>query len=201
MAQIGVEMRLSKQILQGNIDIANALLDHIAGPVVMTFRDTVQAALHLREGELLTAKNLFKQSLKASGSRGSKVELVTYCLERLGDVHQWTVEAQTSPTWTLIFLVHSLKFQRKLEIYKALQFVGDVFLAQGNQDTALSLFTVALDGFTKMDIHRSRAECMLQLGDISQLQGTFAHTTDLWKMVRPLFERSSQANTPYKAKS
>ncbi|KAJ7460182.1 hypothetical protein FB451DRAFT_1371687 [Mycena latifolia] len=189
-AQIGVEMGVSKQILQGNIDTANALLNNIATPVVMTFRDTVQAALHLREGELLAAMNLFKQSLEASWGRVAEVELVTYCLERLGDVHQWT---QTSSTWTLIFLVHSLKFKQKLEIYKAFQFVGDIFLAQGNQDTAMSLFTVALDGFAKMDIHRSRAECMLRLGDILQLQGDFTHAADFWKMARPLFERSSQA--------
>jgi hypothetical protein len=51
--------------------------------------------------------------------------------------------------------------KEKLGILKALQFLGDVFLAQGEEYTALNLFTVALEGFTAMDVHRSRAECML----------------------------------------
>jgi predicted unusual protein kinase regulating ubiquinone biosynthesis (AarF/ABC1/UbiB family) len=44
-----------------------------------------------------------------------------------------------------------------------------------------------------MDVHRSRAECMLQLGDISKGQGNLLMAVEFWKAARPLFERSLQA--------
>jgi hypothetical protein len=96
-------------------------------------------------------------------------------------------------SWTVLFLVHSLKFKKKQGIHKALQFLGDVFIAHNDEDTAISLFTVALEGFTQMDIHRSRAECMLQLGDISQKHCAFLKAVELWQSARALFEQSSQA--------
>jgi hypothetical protein len=95
-------------------------------------------------------------------------------------------------SWTVVFLVHSLWQKKKLGIHRALQFLGEIFLAQDDEPTAISLFTVALEGFTYMDVHRSRAECMLQLGDISKGQGNRLKAVKLWESARPLFERSSQ---------
>jgi hypothetical protein len=88
--------------------------------------------------------------------------------------------------------VHSLKFKENLGIHKALQFPGDIFLADDDVETGISLFTVALEGFTQMDVHHSRAECMLHLGDISEGHGNLLGAVELWKTARPLFERSSQ---------
>jgi hypothetical protein len=96
-------------------------------------------------------------------------------------------------SWTTVFLVHSLKRTEKLGIYKALKFLGDGFLSQNEEQTAISLFTVALEGFTQMDVHYSRAECMLQLGDISMGHSDPFKAVEFWERARPLFERSSQA--------
>jgi hypothetical protein len=96
-------------------------------------------------------------------------------------------------SWTTVFLVHSVQQQEKLGIHKALQFLGDVFLAQDDEHTAINLFTVALEGFIYMDVHHSRAECMLQLGDISKGHGDLQKAVELWTTARPLFEQSSQA--------
>ncbi|KAJ7469517.1 hypothetical protein FB451DRAFT_1476337 [Mycena latifolia] len=65
-------------------------------------------------------------------------------------------------------------------------------LAEGDEDTAHSLFEVALEAFTQMDIHRSRAECMLPLGDIAKECGDLVKAVGLWRDARPLFERSLQ---------
>jgi hypothetical protein len=83
--------------------------------------------------------------------------------------------------------------QEKLGIHKALQFLGDIFFAGDDEATALSLFTVALEGFTEMGVHCSRAECMLRLGDISQGHGDLVTAVEHWETARPLFEQSSQA--------
>jgi hypothetical protein len=89
--------------------------------------------------------------------------------------------------------VHSLKRKEKLGIYKALQFLGDLFLSQEDKHTATNLFTAALEGFTEMDVHHSRAECMLRLGDISMGHSDPLKAVEFWERARPLFEHSSQA--------
>jgi hypothetical protein len=48
-------------------------------------------------------------------------------------------------------------------------------------------------GFTYMDVHRSRAQCMLRLGDLAKKQGDLSRAVEFWKESRPLFERSVQA--------
>ncbi|KAJ7700905.1 hypothetical protein B0H16DRAFT_1705555 [Mycena metata] len=83
--------------------------------------------------------------------------------------------------------------KEKLGIYKALQFLGDAFLQEEDEVTATSLFTLALEGFTELDVHHSRAECMIRLGDISNRHGNVLKALELWEQARPLFERSSQA--------
>jgi hypothetical protein len=45
-----------------------------------------------------------------------------------------------------------------------------------------------------MGVHRSQAQCMLRLGDLSQNQGDMLKATKLWKAAQPLFERSLQIN-------
>jgi hypothetical protein len=41
-----------------------------------------------------------------------------------------------------------------------------------------------------MDIYRSRAECMLRLGDISMGHGDPLKAVESWEVARPLFECS-----------
>jgi hypothetical protein len=75
---------------------------------------------------------------------------------------------------------------------QAFRCLGQIFSAQGDDETALNLFNVALDGFTFMDIHCWRADCMVRIGDILNNCGEVIKAIDLWKTARPLFERSSQ---------
>jgi tetratricopeptide (TPR) repeat protein len=151
--------------------------------------DASLADLYLREGNFLTAKTLFERCLKLSGGQS---EMMTYCLERLGNASCWGA-CNWMSGWTTVFLVHSVRQSEKLGIHKALQFLGDVFFAQDDEQTAINLFTVALEGFTWMDVHRSRAECMLRLGDISKGHGNLQKAVELWTTARPLFEKSLQA--------
>ncbi|KAJ7882500.1 hypothetical protein B0H13DRAFT_1890802 [Mycena leptocephala] len=175
--------------VQRNCDRARKMLDTVGDVVGVTMCDTILADLHLREGSSLAEKTMlvrcYKASLEYSG-------IQTYCLERLGDASCWGGSEQMS-SWTTAFLVHALKRKEKLGTYKALQFLGDVFLSQNDEHTATNLFTVALEGFTQMDVHCSRAECMLRFGDISMGHGDLLKAVEFWEAARPLFERSSQA--------
>jgi hypothetical protein len=79
-----------------------------------------------------------------------------------------------------------------LGLHKAFLFLGDVFISHEDDDTAKNLWIVALEGFTYMDVHRSRAQCMLRLGDLAKKRGD-STAIDFWKLARPLFECSFQA--------
>ncbi|KAJ6576969.1 hypothetical protein DFH09DRAFT_1077922 [Mycena vulgaris] len=151
--------------------------------------DAIMGALHLRERNQPAAQLLFHKCLSLFW--GHHAEMVNYCLERLGDRSLWGSTDWPS-SWTIVYLVHASKLQQKLDVHKALQFLGDIFCTEGDQDTAVSLLTVALEGFTQMDVHRSRAECMLQLGYISKDNGDILKATEHWRRARSLFEWSSQ---------
>jgi hypothetical protein len=124
-------------------------------------------------------------------SWGIESQVVSHCLEKLADISWWTV-LDFERTWSIVYLVYSVKLNHRLSLCMALCFLGDVCLFDRDEDTAHSLLTVALEGFTNMDVHRSRGRCMLRLGDLAQKWGDLPKAIELWKDAQPLFERSSQ---------
>jgi tetratricopeptide (TPR) repeat protein len=189
VAEIEVSMAAPKHDVQWNIDLARGMFTSEGGKSMIICCDILLADLYLREKDQPAAIFLFEKSLKLAPEHN---EIKSFCLERLGNINSWGPD-ESIPGWTTIFLVYSIKCKKRLQVHKALQFFGDIFLYQKDVDTAITLFTVALEGFTYMDVHRSRAECMLRLGDISKSCGDMLKAVDLWTTARPLFERSSQA--------
>ncbi|KAJ7446081.1 hypothetical protein FB451DRAFT_1188846 [Mycena latifolia] len=187
--EIDVLTRTSQhQDIQTNLNIAKSIFNSMKMSVLGC--DPVQTAIYLQTGDLLAAQTLLQKCLGCAW--GHNVAATISCLQWLGDVSRWGTTNHTSSTWTMTLLAYSLKLKQKLQIHTALQFLGDVFLAKLNYDTAISLFTVALEGFTQMDVHSSRAECMICLGDIAKMHGELQKGVELWKTARSLFERSSQ---------
>ncbi|KAJ7779664.1 hypothetical protein B0H16DRAFT_1829760 [Mycena metata] len=187
IAEIEILLGVSKTEIQQKIEASQAIFKASQSESSTIACDATQADLNLREGDM--SSTLFRQCLQVGW--GTFAEAVTFCLERLADINRWE-GSNPRTSWPTVFLANSLKTKEWLGIYKALQFLGDVFLGQDDEVTATSLFTLALEGFTKMDVHRSRAECMIRLGDISNKHGDFLRALDLWQRARPLFERSSQ---------
>jgi hypothetical protein len=167
VAAIDILMDTPKENVQRNIDAVKSIFTTIGQQRMIWACDSLQADLNLREGAMLGAKALFCKCLKASWGQDS--EAVMYCLERLGDVNWWNFP-HCELSWTTMFLAQCIRSKAKLGVHKALQFLGDIFLLQ-DADTAISLFTVSLNGFTQMDVHCSRAECMLSLGNMFQGHG------------------------------
>ncbi|KAJ7448550.1 hypothetical protein FB451DRAFT_1147529, partial [Mycena latifolia] len=126
IAQTEVESGAPKHDVQRNIDKANSLLMMVYS-TEGKHCGIIQAALRLREGEFDAANNLFQRCLKSAW--GIDNDIVSYCLTGLGDICQWGTTNQPPFAWTATFLIHSLKLKRKLEIHKALQFLGDFYLA------------------------------------------------------------------------
>jgi tetratricopeptide (TPR) repeat protein len=189
VAEIDVLIGAPKNDVQRNCDRARKMLDTLGDVEGVILCDVILADLYLREGNSLAANTIFKRCLKVSLEFS---QIQTYCLERLGNTSYWG-DLDGMSSWTAIYLVNSFQRKEKLGTYKAFQFLGDVFHSQNDEHTAISLFTVALEGFTQMDVHCSRAECMLQLGDISKGHSDLLKAVEFWEAARPLFERSSQA--------
>jgi hypothetical protein len=122
-----------------------------------------------------------------------EMEIEIACLERLADLSTGMNNTQATIGWAGIFLVQALISKDKLAIMKALRCLGQIFAVQEDIDTALSLFNVALDGFTFMDVHQWRADCMVQIADIWISCGEVLRAVELWKAASPLFTRSLQA--------
>jgi hypothetical protein len=128
--------------------------------------------------------------------QGKNCEIASYCLERLAQISKWSpAEDQAASMWTVVYLAHAHQSQAALALHKALLFLRDVLLATGDDDSANNLYVVALEGFTFMDIHLSRAECMLRLGDLALKQGNPSLAVKFWSAARPLFKRSQQARS------
>jgi tetratricopeptide (TPR) repeat protein len=189
VAKTEVFLGAPKEHVQRKCDTARKTFNTLKRVPDILACDMVLGLLNFREGNMLPSKTIFENCIKLSLVQNP--EIISPCLEKLADVSRWTIsEHETS--WTILFLAHSVKSKERLEIYKALQFIGDTFLAQNDEGTALNLFTVALEGFTHMDVHQSRGECMLRLGDIAKTHHDMLKSVELWKSARPLFERSLQ---------
>ncbi|KAJ7451897.1 hypothetical protein FB451DRAFT_1524447 [Mycena latifolia] len=196
IAQLDIIIGESKQDVLSTLDKAMALFDahRYGGYNVMSAKiycNIVLGQLHLREGEILTAKGILQTCVKSAW--GNDAQGVLSCMESLANIKDWRdSDFRWAASWTVVYLGYAKKLGDKIALHRALQFLGDVFQAEGDNATSTSLFAVALEGFTQMDIHRSRAGCMLGLGDLAKGHGDASTAIELWKIAKPLFERSSQ---------
>jgi tetratricopeptide (TPR) repeat protein len=152
----------------------------------IVYFNITQADLELREKKFDTAKGKFLKS----GGRDNQIE--SFCLERLADIRAWPASTWQS-RWPVIYCAHAYKSKEKVALHKALLFLGDVFIADKDEETATNAYIVALEGFTHMDIHQSRAQCMIRLGDLAEGQGRISEAIAFWEAAQPLFEQSLQA--------
>ncbi|KAJ7246959.1 hypothetical protein C8J57DRAFT_1523186 [Mycena rebaudengoi] len=148
------------------------------------------ADLCLRDGAPETTSAMFEKCFVLSLDVAP--ELALLCAERLGDLSTGMNCISTTLQWEGVFLSLALKCNDKLQTMQAFRCLGQIFSAEGDNETALSLYTVALDGFTFMDVHRWRADCMVRIANILNNCGEVIKAVELWKAARPLFERSSQ---------
>ncbi|KAJ7705666.1 hypothetical protein B0H14DRAFT_3172948 [Mycena olivaceomarginata] len=156
----------------------------------MIYCSMVEADIDLREERFSMARVKFEECLHSAAGKDNQID--SFCLERLADIGAWPA-SQRESKWPMMYLAYAYKSSDKLALHKALLFLGDVFVTSKDEAIATSLYIVALDGFTHMDVHRSRAQCMIRLGDLAEAQGSISKAIDLWQTAQPLFQQSSQA--------
>jgi tetratricopeptide (TPR) repeat protein len=189
IAHIDVMTGATGDAVQKNLNEAKTTLSTAKDFYGVVGCDMGLADLKIREGDTRSAGQILQGCLNLTW--GKRTQVVSFCLERFADRSRWCVAEPTS-TWPVVYLGHAHQSREKLAAHKALLFLGDVFSSQGDDDTA-HLFMVALEGFVYMDVHHSRAQCLLRLGDLASRKQNFSSAKELWEEARPLFERSSQA--------
>jgi predicted negative regulator of RcsB-dependent stress response len=174
-----------------NLDAAMTLFRNSQYPRGVSLCEYSHADLLLREGNAVVARNEYMRLLaKAHDSD----EIRCYCLAKLADPTNLVHTNMEYGRWAVVFLAYALRPQVRslLMVHQALRRLADVLTEQGADDTALSISTVALDGFTQMDVHQSRAECMRTIGNVYAHRGDLFQAREMWEGARLLFERSEQ---------
>ncbi|KAF8166910.1 hypothetical protein K438DRAFT_1856666 [Mycena galopus ATCC 62051] len=185
-----IDMMISKakEDICHKLQVAQEILRRESA-IDITACGTVQAMLELRDEKFDSAKAKFQECLCLSW--GNDAEVRNLCLEQLANIGAWPVD-MWEYKWPIIYLASAAKSKLKLDLYKALLFLGDAFSANNDQNPAANLYQVALAGFTQMDVHRSRAQCMLRLGDLASKHGCTSEAITYWEAAQPLFERTLQ---------
>ncbi|KAJ7140604.1 hypothetical protein C8R44DRAFT_761634 [Mycena epipterygia] len=161
-------------------------------PPALLYCDVADAHLQLREGNISIAREKFEKCFW-SFQNSQDVQGVFMCLEGLGDITHHMYNHEATLRWAVLFLAFGITGQATLSTVSALRYIGDIFAAEGDDETALSLLSASLHGFTLMDIHRWKAKCMISMGEIFERRGDLDKSVELWQEARPLLERSSQS--------
>ncbi|KAF8146820.1 hypothetical protein K438DRAFT_1944425 [Mycena galopus ATCC 62051] len=194
IASLDIVTGAHKEVVSQSLDPALATFQNLGVFRGASAAEVCRADLRLREGQVVIACTDYKRVF-ADVYRTNE-QMARQCLVRLADptypVHD-TIEVTRWAVVFLAFTLHHPLVKNMLSVYQALQCLGHLLAQQSLNDEALSLLTVALEGFTWMDIHKSRAECMRTIGDLYSQNRERAKASTFWKDARPLFKRSLQA--------
>ncbi|KAJ7626046.1 hypothetical protein FB45DRAFT_869158 [Roridomyces roridus] len=192
IAQIDIEIgEVGGPGVELNIATAQKYFSEVQSQAELYSCQAVLASLQLKKHNWIQAKAMFEECLQVSWSQGPG--LTFYALEKLADITLWqSVDFPCASRRSVIYLVLSVRHKSKLNFHKSLRCLGDVLLSENDHESAEALFQVALEGFTTMDVHRSRAECMARMGELAIRAGRMDQAEKLWQKACILFERSSQ---------
>ncbi|KAJ7282816.1 hypothetical protein C8J57DRAFT_1499782 [Mycena rebaudengoi] len=144
-----------------------------------------------RRKEYGTARELYLQCLD-TGMRNVDVELVVTTFEKLADVSYSEGLVMQALRYSILQLAVAKRTENAPSTHQALRRLGDFYAATKDDDTAGSLFKVALDGFTQMDVQKARGDCLLRMGDLWDRRGKVGMAKESYQLARASFERSSQ---------
>ncbi|KAJ7835259.1 hypothetical protein B0H14DRAFT_3707120 [Mycena olivaceomarginata] len=183
----------STDVVSRKLNGAMTTFRNVHDPRGISFCDCVRADLQLREGDVTEANVQYIRSFLFA-ARDRDNDLAKYCLEKLANPLE-PVHANTeAERWAVVFLAFALRprVRSPLTVHQAMRCLGDVLVRQGADKSALNILDLALEGFTRMGVHQSRAECMRTIGDVHVQRGNLSKAREMWEAARPLFECSEQ---------
>jgi hypothetical protein len=152
--------------------------------------DLNRCQLDIRAGKGVEVYPALEKLVNAAGSQ----LVLGWAMEVLGNLSNRLCGVIDTFRWAITYFAFGRKTQNLSHTYQGLRYLGDFFLAEGDEQSALNVFQAVLDASTEMDVHRRRADCMSRIGDILLRRGQVERAKTMWEAARPLFVRSSQAS-------
>lgn len=153
--------------------------------------DYARGMIHLQMGHINNASSFLQKTL--SDIQGKFADIEMMCIAGLSDVFSHGKNPDACIHATVCYFAFAWKTRSLEATYHALQRLGDIHIQNyKDSETAYTLFLLALDGFTLMDIHKARGDCMIRIGDILHGKGQVEEARVLWQAARSLFTCSSQ---------
>ncbi|KAF7325574.1 ATPase-AAA-core domain-containing protein [Mycena kentingensis (nom. inval.)] len=172
------------------LDMARQLASKLDWKLGMMICDATEGMLLLHRGNHDKAKSILEHTLDYP-----EFQVQRFCLENLADPNLWPA-SHYDAKWVYILIAQICggigRLRQPRQLYGALQFLGSIMLMDDDIMSAKNLLTVAFEGFTKLDMHSSIAECSLALAKCSEAMGNGQYALDLLDCARSRFERSSQ---------
>ncbi|KAJ7928345.1 hypothetical protein B0H13DRAFT_2311624 [Mycena leptocephala] len=188
MVEMDILMEGETADVLSNLNAAKAIYIAVDSPRIV-WCSAVAAKINLLRGDTENARVAFLKCL--SKSRGIFPDIVRDSLAALADPRHKMHGPMDSFRWAMVYFAFAQKANKPADRLDALQRLADIYLLMGDDETALHLFQAALEGGTKMGIHRLRAECMARIGDIMLRRRDTMSAMDMWEAAHPLFIRSS----------
>jgi len=194
VALIDISTGSPPEMIKTTLDMARRQFKiAFASPLGALYCDMAGADLCLLNGDIQVARQMFERIF--TSFRHTFASGASFCLERLANTECGLCDLVTTSQWAVIYLAHAVTSKNMLNTLKAIQLVAKLAIIEGDDDTGMSLFQTALDGFTVMDVHQWRANSMLHMADIIEHHGDIPEAVKLWTAAKPLFERSSQTKS------
>ncbi|KAJ6632286.1 hypothetical protein B0H10DRAFT_11304, partial [Mycena sp. CBHHK59/15] len=150
--------------------------------------DRILADFYVHTGRKSDARNLYEKCIRSS--RGASVSVMSASLRKLGDLSLGLCDTQATIRWATTCFAFGKTTGSLLLVSWAFRLLGDIFLAQGDEETAMVVFQVAMDEFTRMDVHQGKGECLLRFAEISKRHGNETVATQHLAQARRMFEKS-----------
>ncbi|KAK7055496.1 AAA domain-containing protein [Favolaschia claudopus] len=155
--------------------------------------DKVLADFLIGSGRMTDAIQLYENCARSFWD--DSAEQLLLCMNKLGDItlrqSAQPEDSRSARHWATTYLAYGKQTASMCVIAWAFRCLGDLALASENDDaTAQSLFLVALEEFTRMDIYRGKAECLLRLGSIARKQGGEALAQEYLVEAKQMFLNS-----------
>ncbi|KAJ7107047.1 hypothetical protein C8R44DRAFT_885716 [Mycena epipterygia] len=185
LAYIDIMMARDQAEILANLNTAKTVHAAALGKETLIY-SLATAELYLYRGDITNARTKFEECLAKDPAQAVD------CLAALGDPKRKMYGPLDTLRWAVVYFSLTRKLQNRPATFRALRCLADAYLILDDEDMAVNLFHVALEGATEIDIHCLRAECMVGIGDIMIRCGDSVQAIQMWEAARPLFVKSSQ---------
>ncbi|KAJ7153424.1 hypothetical protein C8R43DRAFT_1106678 [Mycena crocata] len=149
--------------------------------------DLVVADFFILSGHTKEAVTIYEKC--ASSFCGEDADFFSSRIRKLGDITLRN-DVRSTTHWAMACLAYGKSTANPSTIGWALRLLGDIFLKAGDDETSSTLFQVALEEFTRMDIYLGKAQSLRRLAEIAERRGECTVAAEQLSEARCMFLKS-----------